>query len=255
MKALTKILSTFLIAISVVGCAARFTQQLGDAELNSILNQPPGSSGTNLTSQPLDPVAVEKSCTTYTIQRKTTPITFGRSVEGCAWGLNDNMDMHDQHFQARIEQTQTVDLPPGALICGIKLITNTTDFYYDDEFILDFKGMVLASSADFTNTFVSEGNYVRYDWGRIKARAWASVPMTPYCAGNDRGLGSCSWPDTSTNGPIVLYYDDQVIREMTALTSTDPVHQFRMTVTGDNDDAVDCRHNPVSFDVEVSYVQ
>ncbi len=237
------------------GCAARWTNENVETGLNSILNQPAGSSGTNLTQAPLDPVAVEKSCATYTLQTKTTPITFERSPVGCAWGVNDNMNMHDRHFQARIEQTQNVDLPPGALICGMKLITNSSNFYYDDEFILDFKGLVMASSVDFTNTFLSDGNYVRYDWGRIKARAWASVPMTPYCAGSDRGLASCSWPDTSTNGPILLSYDDQIIQEITSLTSLDPLHQFRMTVTGDNDDAVDCRHDPVTFDVEISYVQ
>src|SRR5687768_11769010 len=86
-------------SISLLGCAARFTYE-GDLEkLSSVAEQPAGSSGENLTAAPMDPVAVEKSCTSFTMQRTTQTIHFPRSVEGCAWGLNDNMQMHDAHFQ------------------------------------------------------------------------------------------------------------------------------------------------------------
>jgi hypothetical protein len=247
------------IALLLSSCSAKYSS-VGDLTDSQSRFNSPGSdgrqstSGTDLTAQPMTIEEIQEACAKYAIQKTSQPISFGQETNTCPWNTADNLDQKDQFYQTRIEQTQNVVLPPGALICGMRLLTQSNDFNYDDEFLLDFKGLVLASSATFTN-FNKDFFFYRYDWSRIKGQAWSSMPMTSYCAGSDRGLASCSWPDTSTNGPLILSYDDLVIQEMSSVTSQDPNHQFRMTVTGDNDPQVDCHHAPVEFQVEISYVQ
>lgn len=235
MKLLFPLLFLILNSGLNLGCAARFTAAGDLSNLNSNFE------------------AVDKSCSTYARQTLVQNISFPRETNGCEWSTNGNDGFHDLHFQARREQLQSLSLPPGATICSMKLTTDSTDFYYDDEFILDFKGLVLASSMDFSNRLERRGRYLTYDWSLLRSQPWSNFSSAAYCAGADRGLGYCSWPDTSTNGPLILDFDDQVIREMSLAGNSN--FRFRMTVTGDNDDSVDCRHNQVDFQVEVSYIQ
>jgi hypothetical protein len=43
-------------------------------------------------------------------------VFFEASDQGCPWGQDGNLQPQDARWSARVEQTQTLDLPEGAVI-------------------------------------------------------------------------------------------------------------------------------------------
>jgi len=230
------------------GCAAKM-------EVVGLPDQASFSSAGALLPATATRADVLKACSERAVQQATFPIHFPRETAACPWNSGDNLGMRDLHFQARIEQNGGFTLPAGAVVCDMRFVFGTNNFYYDDEFIFTYKGLVLASSFDFTQRFTSEGNFARYNWGGIRGLSWQSVPQRAYCAGANRGLGVCSWPATSVQGPFTVNYGAELIQEITALTKDDPTYNFGFITTGDNDPASDCRHEPLNFQVDVTYVR
>jgi hypothetical protein len=204
----------------------------------------------------VDADSLQKACAAAASQQmQTFPLHFPKSVDGCEWGANGNIGMSEGRFQARREQEQLVTLPPNAVICGLEFHFANQPFYYDDEFLFTFNGVVMASSYNLGSLFPAVGiGYQEYDWNKMVGHPWTDGTPETYCAGKGQGLSMCSFPATSTTGTIALSYKPELIYAVAARNLATNVHQFHWITTGDNDDPVDCRHEPVDVDVDVHYI-
>ncbi len=79
-------------------------------------------------------------------------IFFETPNQMCPFGEDDNLPRAQGVMTARIEQTASVELPEGEVACGLEFdfqgIDPSTEqmMQYDDNFVLNFNGMVLASN-------------------------------------------------------------------------------------------------------------
>jgi hypothetical protein len=250
----TQNLTILTTALLLIGCGARM--DLAGTPPDQLLeNASLGTAGVGLNARDLTLAEVQKACAERPLQRTTYPISFPKETRDCPWNTGDNLGFRDLYFQTRIEQQSGFTLPAGAIICDMTFNWNTNDFYYDDEFIFGFDGLVLASSFTFSGHFPQVGYFQRYNWSVLLGDAWVNYDQRPYCAGADRGTGMCSWPDTSVNGPFRVRFDDALIQELTSHTNTTRSHTFNFITTGDDNPTTDCKHEPVDFDVDVTYVQ
>lgn len=204
-----------------------------------------------------DATSLAKACADNAARLKAQsfPVNFPRPAMGCAWGTNGNLNMRDAHFQARYEQVSQVQLPPNSVICNLQFRFANQPFYYDDEFMFTFNGVVMAASVNPTNLLTASNGLHQYDWLRMVGQPWTRAPFETWCAGRDSGLATCSFPATSTTGQISLNYSPALVNSVAARAISTNVHELRWIITGDNDDPVDCRHEPVDLDVDVLYLE
>lgn len=173
-----------------------------------------------------------------------------------------NLSMVDGQMRARYEQKRSLQLPPNAVICDIKLNNNLQSFRYDDVFFLTFNDYILATnnksavrqklSPEIVNAMDSlvAYNIYTYDWMSLRTARFENV-VDDFCLGEEAGLGQCTWPVTEQAGQIQLKWKPEVFLRLTA---NRPAEQsFKFVITGDNDKAVDCYHEKLEFDVSVSY--
>ncbi len=209
-------------------------------------------------------------CEQAKAKNQTKKMLQSLSFEGnasltCPFNQDDNMDIKNGYIAARIEESQSLQLPVNAVVCGAKFDFAQQDFVYDDHFIFTINDFVVGSSAQWavdrleTKTLELSTTTVLdapvYEWGRIVNTKHASDSQTvdyTQCLAEDYNLVSCSWPITENDGFIKLDVDNHL---MTALAFENKQSiEFGFITTGDDNPGPDCKHKPIDFNIEVEYV-
>lgn len=236
------------------GCSAARMADVMDSNA-SALNS--GAADAGLQAIITDAASLAKACSDNAARLKTQthPLSFPKPATGCAWNQDGNLGLRNSYFQARTEQVAQMQLPSNSVICDLRFRFANQPYYYDDQFLMTFNGAVMASSYNFGTLLDSTGMIQTYDWTRLVGRSWGSAPEQTYCAGQAQGLATCSFPMTSTTGTISLDYAPELIHGVVVRSLNQPIHEIRWITTGDNDDAIDCRHEPVDLEVDVTYLE
>jgi hypothetical protein len=210
---------------------------------------------------PKNPTELSQQCSEAASKGKITRLSrnleFPNPGKACRWGADGNLSVQDKYVQARTEQSLKFELPPGSIICDVKLSNlEEQSFKYDDNIIITMNGLVLASTTNFSRHFESIAGLSRYSWDNLvhqpaQNSATDTVLSKQYCAGTASGLSSCSFPETQKIGRVNLNFSSEIIQTILGVTSPDTL-QLSMITTGDND-STDCQHVPLTFAVEVDY--
>lgn len=256
MKRLSLYLS-FLFLVSGIACSkgAQFSKNASSAR-NINANTNNNSAGEPLSEnyEDIGLSDIQASCQNEALQTSTIKISFPKPANTCNWGSNGNLNELNGFFQARIEQTKMLNLPAGAIICDAQFDFAEQDFLYDDHFLLLFNKSVIASSYNFENKLTaSVNNLLEYNWSHLAGMNWISSQEQIYCPQIPGATASCSFPGHDTQGLINLAYDPLYIQSVMA-NGLPQNHSFSMVSVGDND-AMDCEHSDVEFNVQLKYVQ
>ena len=81
------------------------------------------------------PMPSEINCESDNLLQFSEVISFPET-DDCDWGKNGNLSEEEGYLQAIKTQSQSVNLPPNAVICDLSLKSLTTDWHYDDFAIL-----------------------------------------------------------------------------------------------------------------------
>lgn len=196
-----------------------------------------------------------------------TKVETGRN-EVCVFAptgqtLNDNLDIKNGFLRARYQQNRKLTLPANAVICDAELTSNVQNFRYDDIFFFTFNNFLLASN--HKSEIVKHWTPVRtklvssdksldiytYDWLTIRNTPFNNV-ANDYCLGVNEDLARCSWPVTEEQGQIALKFTPEILVRLSNPNAVTD-QSFSLTITGDNDVALDCYHNSISLNVKVKY--
>lgn len=208
------------------------------------------------------PEDVVDACQEYTPETVTLEVLFPAQEDACPWGRDDNAVPRDGVFTARIEETETLDLPEDAVICDLAfdfsgLVPDEVQvMVYDDHFFFTFNDNVLASSyAPAVDALPTDGALRTWDWERVVGMDYHAIGEgAPYCLGGETGGGTCDIPATETPGPISLSFDEALVAELSLSAIQEGRYDFAFVTTGDDDPEKDCRHEAFGFTVEVPYL-
>jgi hypothetical protein len=202
-------------------------------------------------------LACADPCDTPALLTVTDSLTFG-NPGGCPWGSNGNLSEKDMYLRARVEQPQQLKLPPGAIICKMEWEIPGQGMWYDDYMWVTFNDAVLMSAVNFTGlpTLKKQGDLVFYDWNLLKGMSYASLSTgpSPFCLGQDKGLGSCTLPGTENSGTIAFKLEPSMVQQLAQLGLAQNRYELKVVSAGDNDDT-DCSHTPFTFNVTTHYVK
>lgn len=110
--------------------------------------------------------------------------------------------------------------------------------------------MPLISSLTWLDSFESENGLPRYDWNAIAGTRHNDYATGPACI---RGATSCELPSTQTTGALSLALNNRVTRKLMAEANEDNRYEFLVVTTGDNGQALDCRHSELTLAVSYTY--
>ena len=198
---------------------------------------------------------INRNCNTQTPHSKVIKIEFPDPGKTCNWEHSSNLSPRDEYFQARIEQSQGLDLPVGAVICGASFDFPNQRYRYDDYFALLFNRNLITSGYDFEGYLESKYfGLLDYKWSNIRGipMNFGSSRETIYCPQIPGAQADCQFPGHDTSGRIQLSYDDAFIQSVMA-TGIPSQHSFTLVTFGDNN-ARDCEHSDIEFTVTVDYV-
>lgn len=175
-----------------------------------------------------------------------------------------NLSMLDTQLRARYEQVQKLNIPEGAVLCAIEMKNDLQTFKYDDVFFLTFNDYILATNDKTAlqrltpeisplsgSTTSSSIELYKYNWMGLRTAPFKNE-ADDYCVGQKQGLGECQWPVTEQFGKIKFAWDPEILIRMSAKNSAQN-QSFRFVITGDDNPAVDCYHERLSFDTKVYY--
>lgn len=176
--------------------------------------------------------------------------------------LNGNLEMHDSFMQSRYEQSRSLNLPEGSVICDIEMKNSLQSFRYDDVFFFTFNGFLLATNDktamkeklrpasvkladnEFTDIYT-------YDWTKLRTGHFENV-ADDYCLGATEGLSTCAWPVSEQPGKINFSFAPSLLIGISAGIPAQQ-HKFGFAITGDNDPSLDCYHEKLEFLMNVKY--
>ena len=179
----------------------------------------------------------------------TSTVSLPELTPNCPFGRRDNLEPDGGIFAARVEQTATLDLPPGAQLCGFSLSGSNENFYYDDELMLLLNNIPLIGSVDFASQFELIDGLPRYNWLRIRGLRGGDLGE----ASCIEGATECLIPGTQSNGEIRIAFDDLTNNRL-ASTGNNGEYIFKIVVTGDNDPDLDCAHSGLNLEVTYDYI-
>jgi hypothetical protein len=190
----------------------------------------------------------------------TLTVSFDARPAGCAWGQDGNLDMAQGVVTARVEGREGIDVPEGAVVCGLDFefqVDPQVDptMEYDDHMFFLFDDVILAASnRDLVASMPVEDGLPVYDWQSIAGQDFAFSGTPTWCLGEDEGRSDCVIPDPETRDSLLLRYDDDLVDELAVRARRGGGPSFGFVVIGDNDPELDCRHEAFSFEVDVPYV-
>ena len=219
----------------------------------------PEQPSTNQPSVVPVPVTVEevadrcRSLAGLTTRRYAVNFPQAENVRGtnsvCAWNAAGNLERRNGFIQARHEQFVDTGIPVNAKVCSMSFQFPEQRMVYDDQIILTYRGVVLATSLrEYWNRFNRAEGLPIYDWNQLRGQSSDVGGHSPTCLGGQ----TCIMPATQTTGAIRLVIPNEAFYQI-ATTMTGAPHTFSMITTADNDDSSDCKHSGVNFEVEVTY--
>lgn len=193
------------------------------------------------------------------VQSEDAVLSFPEIPAGttCAFGSGDNLSRRDLFFRAYLRQSQTVELPEGAVLCGFSLKHDDQAMRYDDEMFFTVNDKLLLSTKNYSEFFATDGFFHEFSWDNLRDKPYdpADTARGVYCAGgsNGDGLNSCKVPETETAGSIELDFSEDLNRRLASALQAQNVLRFDWITTGDNDNT-DCRHSSINLQLSVQYV-
>lgn len=188
-------------------------------------------------------------------------VTFEALDGGCPFGEDDNLDAQDATFSARIEQVDALELPEGGVVCDLDFDFQGLDpsfeqeMEYDDNFILTFNDVVLATSyGPLVDLLELDEDLRIYDWDAIAGSELRFQDIDPYCLGDEGGDSTCTIPDPETPGPIALSFGGGLVDQLSLRSVQQDRYDFSFISLGDNDDT-DCSHRTFTFTVTAPVVE
>ena len=185
-----------------------------------------------------------------TLSRGMTTIDIPALTPNCPFNMSDNLPQEGGVFTARVEQNLNFDLPEGAQLCAFSLSGSNENFYFDDELMLLMNDVPLIGSVNFASQFEIIDGLPRYDWLRIRGRSADEVGADATCI---EGAIECQIPGTQSNGEFNVTFDIPTNVRL-ANTSDQGTYQFKVVITGDNDEDLDCAHTGLSLQVNYEYL-
>jgi hypothetical protein len=181
---------------------------------------------------------------------------FFERTQGCNWGEDGNGEAASGSVTARSEQTVSIDIPAGGVVCGLDFDFAGLDpsfqqeMTYDDHFMLNFNGIVLAASyGEMITYFDTLDGLALYDWEELhEFPIEEHGEIDGYCVGEDEGLSNCTIPESETPGPISLAFGGDLVDRMSFLALESGEYSFQFITTGDDNDS-DCYHEDFEFTV------
>jgi hypothetical protein len=181
-------------------------------------------------------------------------IVFPSDPPGCDWGENGNLEKENGIITARAEQTQSLDVPDGVVLCDLSFSFNGIDpsssptIVYDDHFFLTFNDVVLAASyRNMVEAFPRDDGLPIYEWDRIAGYPVDWSTNDTFCLGEEEGLADCEIPPTEQYGPISLDFADEIIYQLSYRALDEGRFDYGFITVGDNDSDKDCTHEEFSF--------
>lgn len=167
----------------------------------------------------------------------------------------------DAIFTARIEQWGALEIPEGGVICDLGFDFDAVDpslqqdIEYDDNFLLTFNDVVLATSyGPIIEEFELEDGLPIYEWSRMQGEDLSFTDIPTWCLGEEEGDSTCTIPPPETTGTIALSFAGELVDRLSLRAVEERSYQFGFITTGDNDDT-DCIHEEFSFTVTAPVVQ
>lgn len=199
-------------------------------------------------------------------------LDFPHPAAQCAWNANGNLGRVNERLQARFEQSASVSLPHGAVICSADLRSTTDNIHYDDEmFLLLENKVIMASLGDYvTKGFTRYDDKGRafqaafpndahglalFDWMTIRGSYYSRQlheASPTFCLGQSTPGNSCQLPESEHSGPTAITLRDSPIYLFNLADNPDGAFTFTLVTTGDNDDS-DCSHTGLRMKVKIGY--
>ncbi|MBX2989380.1 MAG: hypothetical protein KF802_15945 [Bdellovibrionaceae bacterium] len=197
---------------------------------------------------------------TQNVKFDDTRVESGRA-NICLFGQDGNGGMKEGAMQARYEQSRTLNLPDGAVLCDVQMTSSLQSFRYDDAFFLTHNGQILASNnktalqsrlpaGQISVDGAPLGLYA-FDWPKLLGGGFSNS-ADDYCLGSAQGLSSCAWPVSEKAGQIRLQFDPELLMHTGAKAGSGP-QRFGFVITGDNNPGDDCYHEKLELNMIVHY--
>ncbi len=188
------------------------------------------------------------TCQNSTLYTEVINVSFA-PTQDCKWSQDGNLGKKDTYIQARLEEVKDLSIPAGATLCDMEFAFQEQTFEYDDHVILTLNDKILMTTgADMLSLLDADGAGYTYNWEKLKGKRHDVGNTRIYCNGSG---SSCSLPQTDIAGKINLDFPKAVIQKIITIAPKS-TNQIKLITTGDND-AGDCRHEAVSFQVKAIY--
>jgi len=244
----------------------------GDAPLDNKDDNKPSENQEK--EDPQTPEEVVDLCKKSTPQRLQQQLVFDERID-CNFSSAENADdaltagnLHrlNGHLMARETTSQAIDLPQNAIICGISLASENSNFRYDDFLTISLNQYALMISNDLlmqcdegadpaTCLMKDEFDVWTWDFDRIKGRPFG-FNGERYCFGYQEGAensGECEFPGHDQAGAVKFSLGTDAVSKLSVKLKDQANFTLSLTATGDNDNE-DCWHKALSLDVGVDYV-
>jgi hypothetical protein len=187
---------------------------------------------------------VTVACNTSPHETTTLDVEFPGSGAACPWEQGTSGGHHASH----IEHVRAMELPAGAIICGLEFNVPQTGMYYDDVLLLTFNDAILIAAMNVDSVFPNQGGLFMYDWSYLSMQPFE---YGLYCLG---GTGSCSLPESQNQGTMSLDLPQPIVHLLSQDALTNHAFDFKVIVTGDDNLDVDCAYSAFTLEVDVEYV-
>lgn len=162
----------------------------------------------------------------------------------------------------RNTQTREAKLKDNVTVCSIRVTSNTKKFYYDDGFALTMNGRVIATGRMGSKLFKPDPKHknVRvFDYNKIRGKSYGSTGTE----GCGLATNRCSVPKTETVGRFEIDPTKASNASLSRIVEDDRKNAgiddtriiFDLTVTGDDDPDIDCKHRGMELQVGYTYFE
>ena len=165
----------------------------------------------------------------------------------CPFGQGSNLNPKGGKAAARVEQWTPINLPEGTILCSMEIISNTSEFYYDDHFVLALNDTVLMTSWNALGEFPKVNGLPQYEWSAIKGDVLSGSHK---CI---NGATQCSLPGTEEQGSVALAFTASTNEKLMTLAGQDGYYGFLLVAVGDDNPDVDCYHSGLKLKVKYTY--
>jgi hypothetical protein len=219
------------------------------------------ATGQKLSSQGVCYTPAANLCAdTSAIKVYTTTVSFAEPSQSCKWGIEGNLSIKDTKVRARNEQYQQLSLPVGATVCSMNFtFGENQSMLYDDHILMTYNDIVFATTQSYLLSYLENkgtatGPLYQYNWAKLLGGGLNSAyaGSTSLMCLDTRSTRQCSWPATQQTGTIKMTIDPMEIQRISDLSVDKTNKSFGMITTGDND-STDCKHKPISFNVQINY--